>query len=119
MAWIPTGEIDRSQRVVLNSNGGGTVTFEVRHANERWECSGVVCSSSQDITQEPYPLARVHDGAQLSDAHRAGWTPIANQDTLSGRFVLDNGTDLYVTFAGGIPGTTCTARITGQSFAWR
>lgn len=117
--WQPTGAVDRSGRCTLDANGAGTITFQVRHANEKWECEGLVLTSSQAFTAEPYPMVVAYDGAGPSDGHRAGGSFIGNFDTLSGAFTLDCGTDLTVQVTGGIPGVIVTARVTGKSFAWR
>lgn len=119
MSWSESGDVDRTGAVVLDGSGAGTVRFAVQHANQKWECDSVVVTTSQAVTAEPYPQVQVYDGAFGSAAKRMGASPMGNSDVLTGRFVIDAGTDLQVNFTAGIPGVTATARITGKSYVWR
>lgn len=112
--WTAVGEIRRRQSVTLDASGNGSVTFIVRHANQRWIIRYVGVSTSQAPTTAPYPTATVYEGPQqagMSDG--ATWT--GNQDTFTGRFIMDAGTDLTVAFTGGVVGSVATVVIEGTN----
>ena len=112
--WTEVGEVRRRQSVTLDGSGAGSVTFDVRHANQRWLIGFITVSTNQAPTQSPYPTATVYEGPQQAGmADGATWT--GNQDVFRGRFVMDACTDLTVAFSGGIAGTVATVVIEGTN----
>lgn len=112
--WTEVGEIRRRLSVTLDGSGNGAVTFNVRHANQRWRIEYVTVSTNQASTTAPYPTATIYEGPQqagMSDG--ATWT--GNQDTFRGRFVMDACTDLTVAFTGGVAGSVATVVILGTN----
>jgi hypothetical protein len=122
MAWRDGGEVERHAQVVLNANGAGNVLFAVPHANCRWIIESIVCSISGGGNQMPYPDASVHEGdVETSAALVAGRSWAGQQQTFTGRFVMDDGIDMMVRFGGqnpGVPGTVATAKIHGKLELW-
>ena len=109
------GYLNESDNVVLDSNGNGTVDFDVDNAWQRWVIDSIVVSTSQGSTQTPYPTAEVYAGPIAPPfSQGASWT--GNQDTFKGRVDLDSGSELHIVWKGGIPGTTATARIHGTRY---
>lgn len=112
--WEEVGSIRRRLSVTLDSSGNGSVTFIVRHANQRWIITYIGVSTNQSPSTAPYPTATVYEGPQQAGmADGATWT--GNQDTFTGRFVMDAGTDLTVAFTGGIVGSVATVVIEGTN----
>lgn len=112
--WVEVGEYRSRKSVTLDSSGNGTVQFDVRSSNQRYVIKYVTVSTNQAQTTAPYPTATVYEGVQqagLMDG--ATWT--GNQDTFTGRFVVDAGTDLLVAFTGGVAGSIATASIEGSN----
>jgi hypothetical protein len=88
------------------------VSFDVRSSNQRYVVGFIVVSTNQSSSTAPYPTATIYEGPQQAGmADGATWT--GNQDVFRGRFVMDAGTDLTVSFAGGIPGTIATVVVEG------
>lgn len=112
--WTPVGEVRRRGLAHLGSNGNGSVTFAVNHSNQRWIIRYIGVSSDQAPTTTPYPTAVVYEGPQQAGmADGATWT--GNQDTFTGRFVMDACTDLTVAFTGGVVGSNITVIIEGTN----
>lgn len=112
--WAQVGEVRRRQSVTLDGSGNGSVTFNVRHANQRWLIGFITVSTNQSPNVAPYPTATIYEGPQQAGmADGATWT--GNQDVFRGRFVMDACTDLTVAFAGGIAGTVATVVIEGTN----
>ena len=112
--WAEVGEVRRRLSVTLDGSGNGAVTFTVRHANQRWIIHYIGVSTSQAPTTAPYPTATVYEGPQQAGmADGATWT--GNQDTFTGRFVMDACTDLTVAFTGGVAASVATVVIEGTN----
>ena len=112
--WAEVGEIRRRQSVTLDGSGNGSVTFGVRHANQRWLIGFITVSTNQSPSTPPYPTATIYEGPQQAGmADGATWT--GNQDTFRGRFVMDVCTDLTVAFTGGVAGSVATVIIEGTN----
>ena len=109
------GNLSVADNVTLDSNGNGTIDFDVDNAWQRWVIDSIVVSTSQGSTQTPYPTAEVFAGP-ISPVFSEGATWTGNQDTLAGRVELDQGSELHVVFTGGIPGTVATARVRGKRY---
>lgn len=115
--WLPVGLYRRRLSVTLDGSGNGSVTFDVRSSNQRYVIDRVLVSTSQAVTQTPYPTATIYEGPQQAGmADGASWT--GNQDVFAGRFVIDAGTDLTVAFTGGVAGSVATAVISGTNELW-
>ena len=112
--FVPVGDIRRRLSVTLDGSGNGSVTFTVRHTNQRWVIEFVGVSTNQAPTVAPYPTATLYEGPQQAGmADGATWT--GNQDTFTGRFVMDACTDLTVAFTGGVAGSVATVVIEGAN----
>jgi hypothetical protein len=113
--WQDVGIVKRQLQAVLDSTGACELQFGVRHAHERWLIDSVVLATSQPDDQQPWPTVIGYLGADGSRAHRAFHSVNGNKDTLTGKFGMDDGNDLFVSYAGGIPGTIATVTIEGAS----
>jgi len=110
------GQLAKFGSIVLDSNGNGTIDFDVDHAWQRWEVESVRVSTSQNSNQTPYPTAEVFAGP-ISPGFSQGASWTGNSDTFTGLVHVDVGNELHVQFTGGIPGTTAFARIYGKKFS--
>jgi hypothetical protein len=117
--WAEVGEVHQSQRAVLGNQGFARLQFAVTSANRKWHIAAIVCTTNQTNDQQPYPNVDCHLGMYQQDALRIGSTWIGNQNVLTGDFDMDDGTDLFVAFSGGIPGSIATATIRGTAYLWR
>lgn len=112
--WTQVGEVRRRQSVTLDASGNGSVTFIVWTSNQRWIIEYIGVQTNQSPTTAPYPTATVYEGPQQAGmADGATWT--GNQDTFTGRFVMDACTDLTVAFTGGVAGSVATVVIEGTN----
>ncbi len=117
--WQPSGEVNRTKQVTLDGSGNGSLNFDVGSANERWIITSVLVSTNQAQTTAPYPQVTVYENGQQQAGLATGASWIGNQDVLVGRFIMDAGTDLLVSFTGGVAGSKATAKITGKRELWR
>lgn len=110
------GDLNESGNVKLDSNGDGTVTFDVDNSWQRWVIDSIPVGTSQLSTQTPYPTAEVFAGPGPFPPYSQGATWTGNQDTFTGRVDLDSGSTLFVVWSGGISGTIATARVHGKRY---
>jgi hypothetical protein len=104
--------IPRTQNTTLDASGNGQVTFAIDNTNQRWIIDAVTVQTSQAPASTPVPQALVYRNAVTPQALEGG-TYNGNFDTASGRVILYEGDTIYVTWSGGIPGSTATAIIHG------
>lgn len=109
------GNLAKYQSVVLDSNGNGSIEFAVDNAWQRWVVDSVRVSTSQVATQTPFPSVEIFTSAQ-SPGFSQGATWTGNSDTFTGEAHTDVGSDLIVSFTGGIPGSTAYARVYGKRY---
>jgi hypothetical protein len=116
--WQPVGQVRRRKAVVLDGSGNGSVFFDVPSANHKWTITDVVSATDQAQTVAPYPTVTIYlGGQQVGVSEGASWT--GNQDIFRGRIDMEPGLDLTVAYAGGVPGSTATVVIEGDSYLWR
>jgi len=110
------GQLSRSGNVVLDATGGGTITFDPDHARQRWTVSQIVVSTSQPPASTPIPTASVYVNSVLSPGNAQGSSWAGNRDTFTGETDVGPCDFLAVVFAGGIPGTTAYANVSGTRY---
>lgn len=110
------GYLDESSQVVLDGSGNGTVIFDVVNSWQRWVVDSVRVKTTQGDTETPYPSAELYSGPGIFDRFSQGKTWTGNNDVFQGRLDLDSGSELFVIWTGGIPGTLATARVTGKRY---
>lgn len=102
----------RSKNVVLDANGNGQVVFAVDNTNQRWIITGGGCLTDQAAGSAPVPRCDAYQGAVTPQGWRGG-TDNGVRDQFTGTVVLYPDDTLYFVWAGGVPGSTATAVITG------
>ena len=123
--WREIGPVRRSAQTTLDSNGNGSVTFDVFTAWSRWVITSVVVKMA-GANPTVFPQVQTYIGppggtsqAFASDGLGEGGTWIGGQDTLRGHAVLDATESLSVTFTKGTAGAKATAVISGTNYLWR
>lgn len=109
--------IPRTQKVTLDSNGNGTVTFEIDNTNKRWVLDSVHvqvtdANGNPLPTSTPVPAVNCYLNSVTPNGFRGG-TLSGNLDTATGRAILYEGDTLYVVWTGGAPGTVGNVTIDG------
>lgn len=112
------GNLAEYGSVVLDSNGNGTIDFDVDNAWQRWEIDTVRVSTNQPDNLTPYPIAEVFAGP-ISPGFSQGATWTGNSDTFKGTVEIDSGSELHVVFTGGPAGYTAYARVYGKRYTRR
>ncbi len=111
-----SGQLHRSGRVTLDADGAGQIYFVTDNAWQRWEVTQVVVATTQTPTQTPVPQAYLYVNTPNSAGNQHGGSWSGSQDTFTGLMHVGPCDTLYVTFAGGIAGTTATAVVEGTWF---
>lgn len=109
------GLLEKSASIVLDSNGNGTIDFDVDNAWQRWVVDSTRVTTNQSSKETPYPTAEVFNGP-IAPRFSQGKTRTGNDDTFHGRADLDSGGEFHVQFLGGIPGIIATARVFGKKY---
>lgn len=119
MIMEETGLVKKSNVVVLDGSGNGTLFFFPYNAHQRWEIDQVVVRTNQGATTTPVPVARVYVNDSSSAGNLEGETSSGNQDTLIGHIEVGPVDQLIVTWTGGRSGDQATAVITGRYYTRR
>jgi hypothetical protein len=125
-----SGQLKRSNQVVLDASGNGVMYFSTPSAHQRWEVTGVVVSTNQPASATVVPVAitalNTTSIDMMSPGNQRGATWSGNQDT--GRGLIDVGpcdflSVIFAPPAGSTPdqiaqlaGITCYAVITGTRY---
>jgi hypothetical protein len=116
--WMKIGPVRRGGRVTLDSNGAGSIPFDVHSANHKWELDSVVVKAASAVPAL-FPQVTLYSGLNVADAHSQGASWTGGQVTFRGHIEMNNADSLTVAFAQGTPGAVMTAIITGTSYLWR
>lgn len=118
-----SGVLKRSDSVVLDSNGNGTINFSPQHARQRWEVTAVVVFTNQGSTQIPIPQANVlingvsfGSATVTSPGQSLGSSWSGSKDTFSGNASVGPCDQMEVVFTGGVPGTRAFANVAGTYY---
>lgn len=124
--------LSKSDRVTLDANGNGVITFDPDNARQRWEVTSVVVSTNQNSTVTVVPVATVARNtvtvptASLGNQAGSSWS--GNQDTFQGVWHIGPCDFLSIMFyppagqsgaAAALSGVICTARIMGTKYTRR
>jgi hypothetical protein len=111
------GRVKRNGKVTLDSNGNGTITFDVPSANHRWILESVVVNMTS-ATPTLYPQVVLYAGG-VSEGMSEGASWTGNQVTFQGRIDMDSGITLTVSLMSGPAGAVVTAIIEGEAELWQ
>lgn len=104
--------IPRSQSVILDAGGNGTVRFAIDGMAKQWVVGPVTVRTNQAPNATPIPSCGFYLN-QIEEGFFEGGTSSGNQDTATGAVVMYPDDILYAVFLGGIPGSMGTVRIKG------
>lgn len=116
--WREIGPVRRGQTCKLDSNGAGSIVFDVFSANHKWEIGSVVVKAS-GATPTLYPQVTLYNGLNMQDARSSGASWLGGQVTFHGLIEMNNADSLTVGFASGTAGTVLTAVVEGTNYLWR
>ena len=114
-------ELHTGGAVVLDASGNGQIPFVTDHANQRWEVEHISVSTSQAITATPIPGVATYVNVPGDAQHSRGasFSGILNDFDTPNPIKVGMGDVLYVSFTGGIAGTTAYATLEGSKFSRR
>jgi hypothetical protein len=107
--------LKKSLSVTLDTNGNGTLYFDPDNANQRWEVTGVVCSTNQGLIT-PYPQVSLFVGPETSIANMQGQSSSGNRVTFAGCSNVGAADTMAVVWNGGVPGSVASAQLSGMKY---
>lgn len=116
--WQKIGPVRRGGKCTLDSNGSGSIVFEVFSANHKFEITSVVVKAS-GAAPALFPQVTLYKGLNMTDQRSQGASWLGGQVTFRGDLTMEDADALTIGFAQGKAGAVLSAVIEGTNYLWR